>query len=86
MQVKIGVSDSRVGARLGPPQLLDEVEELAGLVRVEGDDEFLVVETERVGGVDLDRAVAAAGLDVAAHDPHPLLVGQPYHSRFFHIG
>ena len=39
----------RVGARLGGAELLDEVEELAGLVGLEGDDELLVVEAEGVG-------------------------------------
>ena len=55
---------------------MHQVEEVGRVVGVERHDELLVVEAERVGGVDLDRPVAAAGLDVAAHDPHPLLAGQ----------
>ena len=66
-----------VGARLGRPQLLHQVEELAGVVALEGDDELLVVEPERVGGVDRDLRVAAADLDVAFHDPPALLRRQP---------
>src|SRR3954453_7765256 len=46
-----------VRARLGPPQLLHQIEELARIVRVERDDELLIVEPERVGGVDLDARV-----------------------------
>src|SRR5947209_5568295 len=64
----------RVRARFGAAQLLDEVQELARVVRVERDDELLVVEAEGVGGVDLDRAVAPADGDVAAHDAHALVV------------
>jgi len=54
----------RVRARLGPAELLYEVEELAGLVALEGDDELLVVEAEGVGGVDRDLRIAPADLDV----------------------
>ena len=75
-----------VGARLGRAQLLHEVEELGRVVGVEGHHELLVVEAERVGRVDLDPGEAARHLDVVAHDPHPLLGGSRYHSRFFHIG
>src|SRR5919109_1487255 len=46
-----GVAE-RVGAGLGSPQLLHQVQELARVVRLEGDYELLVVEAERVGGVD----------------------------------
>src|SRR2546423_10403730 len=41
----------RVGARLRAPQLLHQIEELAGIVRVERHHELLIVEAERVGGV-----------------------------------
>src|SRR2546423_1452815 len=68
-----GSLGQRVGARLGSPQLLHQIQELARIVRVERHDELLIVEPERVGGVDLDRPVAAADLDVALHDPHPLV-------------
>src|SRR3954467_15771574 len=44
----------RVRARLRSPQLLHQIEELARIVRVERDDEFLVVDPERIGRVDLD--------------------------------
>src|SRR5215218_8724687 len=53
-----------VFARLGRPQLVDEVEEHARVVPLEGDDELLVVEAERVAGVDRDLRVAPADLDV----------------------
>src|SRR3954468_20918424 len=66
----------RVGARLRSPQLLDEVQELAGIVRVERNHEFLIVYSERIGGVDLDVRMTAPCLDVAAHDSHPLLARQ----------
>src|SRR5215212_2122867 len=68
---------SGVRARLGAAELVHQIEELTRVVGVERDQELLVVQTIAVGGVDLDRRVAAAGLDVAAHDPHPLLVGEP---------
>src|SRR5437763_12708298 len=67
----------RVGARLGSPELLHEVQELAGIVGVERHDEFLIVEAERGRGVYLDRGVTAAGLDVAPHDPHAFFLVQP---------
>src|ERR1044072_663800 len=60
-----------------PAQLLHEVEELARVVALEGDDELLVVEAERVRGVDRDFGVATADLDVALHDPLSLLCRQP---------
>src|SRR5512144_3167066 len=60
-------------ARLGWPQLVDEVEEFAGVVTLEADDELLVVDTVGVGRVDRDLGVAAADFDVAFHDPAPLL-------------
>src|SRR3954451_8230160 len=66
----------RVGARLRSPQLLDEVEELRRVVALEGDDELLVVESERVGGVDRDLRIAAADLDVVGHDPTALFEWQ----------
>ena len=64
----------RVRARLGGAQLLHEVEEVARVVGLEGDDELLVVEPERVAGVEVDRGVLAADPDVLLHDP-PALVG-----------
>src|SRR5438874_2012581 len=66
----------RVRARLGASQLLHQIEELAGIVGVERNHEFLIVYPERVRGVDLDRPVPAPDLDVCAHDPAPLLRGQ----------
>src|SRR3954468_22291166 len=58
----------RVRARLRAPQLLHQIEELAGVVRVERNHEFLIVYPERIGGVDYDRPVAPPGPDGAAHD------------------
>ena len=57
-------------------ELLDEVEELARVVALEGDDELLVVEAERVGGVDGDLRVTAADRDVLGHHPAALLERQ----------
>ena len=45
-----------VGRGLGRAQALHEVEERAGVVGLERDDELLVVEPERVGRVVVDRA------------------------------
>ena len=67
----------RVRARFGGPQLLDQVEELARVVALERDHELLVVEAERVRGVDRDLRVAAADLDVLGHHPPALLERQP---------
>src|SRR5919202_642412 len=63
----------RVGRRLRGAQALHEIEERAGVVRVEGDDELLVVQAERVGRVVVDLRVLAADGDVALHDPVALV-------------
>ena len=55
--------------RLGLAQLLHEVQELVSGVGFEGHDEVLVVEAERVGGVDLHPRVLVADGDVLVHDP-----------------
>ncbi len=60
MQVKVGVSRLVPGRGLGRAQALHEVEERAGVVGLEGDDELLVVEPERVARVDVDARVLAA--------------------------
>src|SRR4051812_9466619 len=65
------------GRGLGRAQPLDEVQERAGVVGVEGHDELLVVEAERVGRVVVDRRVLAADLDVLLHDPPALLRIEP---------
>src|SRR3954451_525800 len=59
----------RVGARLGWAEFLNQVQELADVVGLEGDDELLIVEAERVGGVDGDLRIPAADGDVLVHDP-----------------
>ena len=59
MQVKVGVSRCGVARRLGRAQPLHEIEELAGVVGLEGDDELLVVEAEGVRRVDVDVRVLA---------------------------
>src|SRR5689334_16869471 len=46
-------------ARLGRPQLVDEVEELTRVVALEADDELLVVDPVGIGRVDRDLGVAA---------------------------
>src|SRR5687768_7134528 len=58
----------RVLRGLRRAQALDEVQERAGVVRLERHDELLVVEPERVGGVEVDLWVLAADLDVLLHD------------------
>src|SRR4051794_3754563 len=58
----------RVGARLGPAELLHQIEELTWVVALEADDELLVVQAEGVGGVDRDLRIAAADGDVVRHD------------------
>src|SRR3954452_15905293 len=64
-------------ARLGRPQLVDEVEELRRVVALEADDELLVVDPVGVGRVDRDLGVAAADLEVAFYYPAALLRRQP---------
>ena len=69
------VSDAGVRWGIDAEQRADfSMEEQAAL---EGDDELLVVEAERVGRVDRDLGVAAADLDVAFHDSPALLRRQP---------
>ena len=63
-----GVVLEGVDTDLGLPKLLDEVEEVFGEVGLEGDDELLVVETEGVGGVELDAGVHEADADVLVHE------------------
>src|SRR4029077_8708713 len=65
-----------VGGRLRAPELLHEVEELRHGLALEGHDELLVVDAERVPGVDLDTRVAVADLEVGPHDAAALLEGQ----------
>src|SRR5829696_9797448 len=50
----------RVGGGLGCAQALDEVQEGGGLIRLEGDDELLVVQPEGVARVEVDLRVLAA--------------------------
>src|SRR5918911_548524 len=65
----------RGGLRLA--QLLDEIEEVGRLLRLEGDDELLIVEAERVGRVQLNGAVLRADAYVLVHHLLALLDGQP---------
>src|SRR5947208_1118159 len=53
-----------VGTRLGGAQTLHEVEEVARIVRLEGDDELLVVEPEGVTRVQVHGRVFAADADM----------------------
>ena len=76
----------RVHARLRAPQLLDEGEELRWVVSLEGQHELLVVETEGVARVYLDRGILVAYLEVLCHDPLPLDEGQPVPLLFFTKG
>src|SRR5438132_12424267 len=57
-----------VGGRLRAPEFLHELEELRHRLPLEGHDELLVVDAERVPGVDLHARVAVADLEVAPHD------------------
>src|SRR5882724_8463726 len=45
----------------------DEIDEVLGLVALERDDEFGIVEAETIDGVDLDVRVALPGLDMHIH-------------------
>src|SRR4051794_14816348 len=67
----------RVGGRLRGAQPLHQVEEGGGLVRLERDDELLVVEPEGVARVEVDLGVLAADPDVLLHHPVALLGRQP---------
>ena len=51
------------------------------LVALEGDDELLVVEPERVARVEVDARVLAADADVLLHDPPALLRGRSRTTR-----
>src|SRR5438477_4956546 len=48
-----------VGARLGGAQTLHQIEEVGRIVGLESDHELLVVESERVAGVEVHRRVLA---------------------------
>src|SRR5579884_1499369 len=61
-----GVAQS-VLAGFGLAQVLDEVEEVADAVGLEGDNEFLVVEAKRVGGVNGDAGIGQSPADVFVH-------------------
>ena len=65
-----------VGARLAAAQAFDQVQEVARVVRLEGDDELLVVQAERVAGVDLDSRELVADADVLVHGLLALLERQ----------
>lgn len=54
MQVKIGVSRKVYRLPSVSPQRHDEIQEVFRLVAFEGHHPFLVVETERVGGIQFD--------------------------------
>ena len=56
-----------VGTGLGFAQLHDEVEERAGLVGLEAEHEFGIVEAERIGGGDFDLRVLVADDEVLVH-------------------
>src|SRR5207302_10610930 len=66
-----GVAEG-VRARLAGPQPLHEIEEVGGVVGLEGDHELLVVEPKRVAGVEVHRRVLAPDPDVLLHDPPAL--------------
>ena len=74
--VKGSVAEGKA-ACLGFAQLLDEVEEVGGLVGLESDDELVVVEAEAVGGVEPDAGVLAADADVLVHEGLAFVVGEP---------
>src|SRR6201992_1996323 len=62
-----------VAAGLGGAQLLHQVQETAGMVGLEGDDELLVVEAERIAGVEIHARELLAVLYVLMPDTPPLL-------------
>src|SRR5437763_1911494 len=58
--------------RLRLAQVLHQVEELRGRLRLEGHHEVLIVQAERVRGVDLHARVLVPDGDVLVHDALPL--------------
>src|SRR5580704_7672607 len=75
-----------VFARLRAPELLDERQELCGVVALEREDELLVVDPEGVARVYLDPWILAPHLEVLAHDPLPLGEGQAVPAPHLHEG
>ncbi len=61
---------------LGFAQVLHEVEEVGGNVGFKRDDEVLIIDSERVGGVQLDRRVLMANFNVRVHRLLPLFQGK----------
>ncbi len=80
-----GVAFGVAGA-FGFAEFLDEVEEVAGVFGFEGDDEFLVVEAEGVGGVEFDGLVFVSDFDVLIHDALAGLFGEEIPFAFFDEG
>ncbi len=80
-----GVAFGVAGA-FGFAEFLDEVEEVAGVFGFEGDDEFLVVEAEGVGGVEADGLVLVSDFDVFIHDALAGVLGEEIPFAFFDEG
>src|SRR6266568_3267999 len=67
--------DGRVLARLTTSELHDEVEKVFRSVRLEGQDEFVIIQAERVGSVNGYRRELVSDLNMGLHDATPLLEG-----------
>ncbi len=86
-QVKIGVSRRVKALDSDVAQLLDEVEEAVRLVGLERNHELLVVDAERVRGVDRDvrdsvRPISMCSVITRRRSSR----GSRYHSRFLSSG
>src|SRR3990172_5941872 len=68
--------DRGVAARLTRAEFHHKVEELAGVVPLEGEDELVVVDPERVARVDRDLRVLVADAEVLAHGLLALFEGE----------
>ncbi len=80
-----GVAFGVAGA-FGFAEFLDEVEEIGGFFGFEGDDEFLVVEAEGIGGVEADGLVLVTDFDVFVHDALAGAFGEEVPLAFFDEG
>src|SRR6185436_19291720 len=72
-----------VRARLTAAQLFHQVEEIGWIVGLESNHELLVVEAERVAGVDLHPWKFVSDADVLVHRPLPLFEGQAVPGALF---
>ena len=65
-----------VGALLLMAEGHDEFKEVGGVVALEAEDELMVVEAERVGGVNLDGGETVTDGEVLVHEALAFFAGQ----------